>query len=74
MDFIQLLAGKKFSPLPQNAWIGFEAHTGPSPLGTGDLSVELKRLELEVTCSPPSSIGVKNEEPTTRLHLFGFMT
>ena len=34
MYFIQLLAGIKFSALPQNAWVGFEAHTGPSSLGT----------------------------------------
>jgi len=74
MDFIQLLGGTKYSPLPQNAWIGFEAHTGPSSLGSGVISVELRRLMLEVTCSPPSSIEVKNKEGITWLHLFGFTT
>jgi hypothetical protein len=74
MDFIQLLAETKYSPLPQNVWISFEAHTVPSSLGTGFISVELKRLELEVTCSPPSSIEVKNKEAITRLYLFGFTT
>jgi hypothetical protein len=72
MDFIQLLAGTKYSPLPQNAWIGFDAHTGPSSLDTGVLSVEIKRLELEVTCSFPSVTGVKKEEAITWLYLFGF--
>jgi hypothetical protein len=74
MDFIQLLAGTNCSPLPQNVWIGFDAQTGPSSLDTRFFSVEIKRLELEVTCSLPSSIGVKKEEAITWLYLFGFTT
>lgn len=72
--FYSTLAGTKYSPLPQNAWIDFEVHRGPSSLGSGVLPVELKRLGLAVTCSPPSSIEVKKEEAITRLHFFGFTT
>jgi len=43
MDFIQLLAGTKYSPFPQNAWIVFEANTVPTSLGTRVISVEVKR-------------------------------